>query len=119
MQHSPVFTLYTEQDVSAREIQLKFTRKRGSTTAEQADLPINRAKRHIFWTMPHPLIPNGSESMEPLAERSLTLTSAGSGSRSTIAQWEKRPAESEFARPVRWFEAIREQFVPTRVADQP
>eukprot|EP00035_Acanthoeca_spectabilis_P017079 m.356846 g.356846 ORF g.356846 m.356846 type:complete len:218 (+) comp16607_c0_seq17:470-1123(+) len=60
MQHSPVFTLYTEQDVSAREIQLKFTRKRGSTTAEQADLPINRAKRHIFWTMPHPFGINGT-----------------------------------------------------------
>ena len=46
--------IYSRGDISKREIELGFTRKRGSTEANQAELPINRIKRHNFWHMTYP-----------------------------------------------------------------
>ena len=37
-----------------REAELGLTRKVGSTTAMQAELPINMMRRQHFWTLPHP-----------------------------------------------------------------
>ena len=44
----------TRQDISKREGELGFTRKAASTTARQAETPINLAKRDMFWDMPFP-----------------------------------------------------------------
>ena len=51
-QNPPV--LYSLPDISKAETRLGLTRKRGSTTAYQAFLPRNLARRHAFWTEPWP-----------------------------------------------------------------
>jgi hypothetical protein len=45
---------YSESQITEAEHFLGISRKRASTTAYQANLPINLAKRHAFWTMPYP-----------------------------------------------------------------
>ena len=51
-QNPPI--LYSLPDISKAETRLGLTRKRGSTTAYQAFLPRNLARRHAFWTEPWP-----------------------------------------------------------------
>lgn len=46
--------LYSRQDVSKRERELGFTRKRGSTLAFQALLPAQLMRRHRFWNWNFP-----------------------------------------------------------------
>ena len=51
-QNPPV--LYNASMISKAETRLGLTGKRGSTTAYQAFLPRNLARRHAFWTEPWP-----------------------------------------------------------------
>jgi transposase len=53
--HYGTAILFSRQDISKAEILLGYTRKRGSTTALQALLPQNVARRNWFWTQPLPL----------------------------------------------------------------
>jgi len=46
--------IYSRADISKREKELGYTRKRANTEALQAELPINQLKRHMFWTMSYP-----------------------------------------------------------------
>lgn len=46
---------FSPSQISKAEDRLGLSRKRGSTTAKQAGLPINVAKRWIFWNQPYPL----------------------------------------------------------------
>jgi hypothetical protein len=48
------FRFYTPSQITKAEIRIGLTRKRGSTTAFQAYLPINRRKRWLYWNMPYP-----------------------------------------------------------------
>ena len=61
---------YTESQITNAENWLGISRKRGSTTAEQASLPINLQKRFTFWNSPHPVGIQGT-------------------SRSTIIDWDE------------------------------
>ena len=47
--------IYSRTDIFKCEEALGFTRKVGSTTANQAGLPINIIKRQMFWNLPPPL----------------------------------------------------------------
>jgi hypothetical protein len=47
-----LFRFYTKSQISKAERCIGLTRKRGSTTAYQAFLPINQLKRWIYWNMP-------------------------------------------------------------------
>ena len=53
--HSVHPRIYSRPDISGAEAWLGLTRKRGSTTAEQAMLPRARLRRRLFFTQPHPL----------------------------------------------------------------
>jgi hypothetical protein len=46
--------IYSRQDISKREGELGLTRKAASTTARQAETPVNLVKYDMFWTMPFP-----------------------------------------------------------------
>lgn len=48
------FRFYSSSQVSESETRIKLTRKRGSSTAYQALLPINIAKRWMYWNLPYP-----------------------------------------------------------------
>jgi len=48
------FRFYSPSQISEAEKRMGLTTKRGSTTAYQALLPINRQKRWIYWNMPYP-----------------------------------------------------------------
>lgn len=47
--------VYSRSQISERMQHLEFTKKRSSTEAYQAFLPVNLMKCHFFWTMPPPL----------------------------------------------------------------
>lgn len=46
--------LFSRSEITYAEQQLNFSRKRGSTTANQALLPVNVIRRQCFWTLPPP-----------------------------------------------------------------
>jgi hypothetical protein len=48
-------TIYSRADISRSETNWGFSSKAGSTTANQAFLPINIFRRQQFWTAPPPL----------------------------------------------------------------
>ena len=48
------FQFYSPSQISEAEKQLFLTRKRGSTTAYQALLPVNVQKRWNYWNLPYP-----------------------------------------------------------------
>jgi hypothetical protein len=48
------FRFYSASQISEAERDIGLTRKKGSTTAYQALLPVNRLKRWVFWNMPYP-----------------------------------------------------------------
>jgi hypothetical protein len=48
------FRFYSASQISETEKRIGLTRKRGSTTAYQALLPINIQKRWMFWNLPYP-----------------------------------------------------------------
>ena len=50
----PFFRFYTNSQITYAEQRIGLTRKRGSTTAFQAYLPINLRKRCIYWNLPYP-----------------------------------------------------------------
>jgi hypothetical protein len=52
--HATNPVLYTAQDIIRREDELGYSRKKGSTTANQANTPLNRLRRQMFWTTAHP-----------------------------------------------------------------
>lgn len=52
--NSSTHHIYSRGDISKREKELGFTRKRATTEAYQAELPINRAKCYQFWHMAYP-----------------------------------------------------------------
>lgn len=54
MQHSVNPVEYTRGDISKREKELGFTRKVGSTTANQAMTPANLQRPHLFWNTNFP-----------------------------------------------------------------
>ena len=49
------FRFYCHSQISLAETRIGLTRKRASTTAYQAFLPVNLRKRWIFWNLPYPL----------------------------------------------------------------
>ncbi len=49
------FSLYSNSAITEAEQYIGLKRKRGSTMAYQAFLPVNVRKREIYWTMPYPL----------------------------------------------------------------
>ena len=49
------FRFYSASQISEAESRLGLTRKRGSTTAYQALLPINVLKRDNYWYLPYPM----------------------------------------------------------------
>ena len=51
----PAFRFYSHSQLSRAEKVLKMTRKKGSTIAYQAFLPVNIMKRWRFWNLPYPL----------------------------------------------------------------
>lgn len=51
---SLVFHFKSSSQITEAEKRIGLTRKRGSTTAYQALLPINKDKRRIFWNLPYP-----------------------------------------------------------------
>ena len=51
----PQFRFYSHLQLSRAEKTLNLTRKKGSTTAYQAFLPINIMKRWRYWNLPYPL----------------------------------------------------------------
>ena len=51
---SITFRFYSNSQVSEAEQRIGLTRKRGSTTAYQALLPVNKQKRWMFWNLPYP-----------------------------------------------------------------
>ena len=51
----PTFQFYSHTQLSRAEKRLQLTRKKGSTTAYQAFLPVNVMKRWRFWNLPYPL----------------------------------------------------------------
>ena len=57
--HSVNPVVYSREDITKCEQELGFTRKVGSTTANQAFLRINIIKRNMFWNMAPPLGING------------------------------------------------------------
>lgn len=48
------YRFFSESEISKAEAWLGLSRKRASTTAYQASLPINIAKRYSFWNDPYP-----------------------------------------------------------------
>ena len=48
------FRFYSPSQISECEKRIGLTRKRGSTTAFQALLPVNRRKRWCYWNLPYP-----------------------------------------------------------------
>jgi hypothetical protein len=48
------FRFYSPSQISEAEKWIGLTRKKGSTTAYQALLPINKLKRWAFWNLPYP-----------------------------------------------------------------
>lgn len=52
--NSSTHHIYSRGDISKREKELGFTRKRATTEAYQAELPINREKSYQFWHMAYP-----------------------------------------------------------------
>lgn len=48
------FRFYSSSQISEAESRIGLTRKRGSSTAYQALLPINKAKRWMYWNLPYP-----------------------------------------------------------------
>eukprot|EP00545_Synedropsis_sp_CCMP1620_P011708 CAMPEP_0119007346 /NCGR_PEP_ID=MMETSP1176-20130426/2950_1 /TAXON_ID=265551 /ORGANISM="Synedropsis recta cf, Strain CCMP1620" /LENGTH=368 /DNA_ID=CAMNT_0006959473 /DNA_START=77 /DNA_END=1183 /DNA_ORIENTATION=+ len=52
--HLPEPRFFDTSQISRAEDRFGISRKRGSTTARQALLPINVAKRNIFWMEPYP-----------------------------------------------------------------
>ena len=46
---------FTESQITNAENWLGISRKKGSTTAEQANLPVNLQRRYTFWHGPHPV----------------------------------------------------------------
>ena len=51
---SITFRFYSNSQVTEAEQRIGLTRKRGSTTAYQALLPVNKQKRWMFWNLPYP-----------------------------------------------------------------
>ena len=49
-----MFRFYSPSQISKAEERIGLTKKRGSTTAFQAYLPINKFKRWCFWNLPYP-----------------------------------------------------------------
>ena len=54
------YRFYSDSQISKAEDFLGLSRKKGSTTAYQASLPINQAKRFAFWNQPYPFGINGT-----------------------------------------------------------
>ena len=48
------FRFFSASQISEAEKRIGLTRKRGSTTAYQALLPINKSKRWMYWNLPYP-----------------------------------------------------------------
>lgn len=48
------FRFYSPSQISETETWIGLTRKKGSTTAYQALLPVNKRKRWVFWNLPYP-----------------------------------------------------------------
>ena len=48
------FRFYLSSQITKAEQSIRLTRKRRSTTAYQAFLPVNLQKRWMFWNMPYP-----------------------------------------------------------------
>ncbi len=48
------FRFYSPSQITKAEIRIGLYRKKGSTTAYQALLPINRQKCWMFWNLPYP-----------------------------------------------------------------
>lgn len=72
------FRFYSASQITIAEQRIGLTRKRGSTTAYQAYLPINKQKRWMFWNLPFPYgiadIPR--EELIDLDECGIELSSA-------------------------------------------
>ena len=51
--------LFSRSEICVAEINLNFSRKRGSTTAFQASLQHNLDRRRLYWGMPPPIGVNG------------------------------------------------------------
>ena len=56
--------LYSPSQISEAETWIGLTRKKGSTTAYQALLPINKLKRWAFWNLPYPHGDSGHSTTE-------------------------------------------------------
>jgi DDE superfamily endonuclease len=54
------YRFYSESQINRAEDFFGLSRKKASTTAYQASLPINQAKRQAFWTLPYPYGINGT-----------------------------------------------------------
>jgi hypothetical protein len=48
------FRFYSSSQITEAEKRINLTRKKGSTTAYQALLPVNVQKRWVFWNFPYP-----------------------------------------------------------------
>lgn len=53
-QQSSDHAMFTDQQISKREKELGFTRKRSATSAEQAFTPRNRLRARLYWNTPYP-----------------------------------------------------------------
>ena len=51
---SVMFRFYSPSQISEAEKRIGLSRKKGSTTAFQALLPVNRLKRWCYWNLPYP-----------------------------------------------------------------
>ena len=51
---SMTFRFYSPSQISETEKWIGLTRKKGSTTAYQALLPVNKHKRWAYWNLPYP-----------------------------------------------------------------
>ena len=76
-QNPPRF--FSNSQISKCEDRMGLSRKRGSTTAKQANLPVNLMRRHAFWTMPYPLgiADCRAEDMIDVDEAGITQDDAG------------------------------------------
>lgn len=75
------FRFYTHAQITKAEFRVGMTRKRGSTTAFQAYLPINIRKRWMYWNLPYPygIADIRVEDLIDLDECGLFVESAGKG----------------------------------------
>jgi hypothetical protein len=54
------YRFFSDSQITAAEKFLGLSRKKAATTAYQASLPVNIAKRHSFWNDPYPYGINGT-----------------------------------------------------------